>query len=214
VLLAAVSACTYHRAYFSYEDKGDEFPIRTDGWEGVRLGRVYASEGGAIWKDCTPIAEAAVWVLMDQTRKLGGNAIGEIHWFPDNPNRTTADPVCKQGWGWFLVWPVLATPAFQRARVEAVAYRIDDPAATQSGMYLIPVSVDEQRLLAARIVAEEAGEFVVISPRFVRKAVLTLDKTIPVRDARNASTGARAAEPLQSPPVPAPRQQGLCGTGS
>jgi hypothetical protein len=155
LLLAVVSACSYHRAYFSYEENGDEIPIRTDGWEGVRLGRVYASEGGAIWKDCTPIAEAAVWVLMDETRKLGGNAIGELRWFPDKPSRTTTDPVCRQGWGWFLVWPVLATPAFQRARVEAFAYRIEDRAAAQSGLYLIPDSRDERQLLAARIVAEE-----------------------------------------------------------
>jgi hypothetical protein len=152
VLVMAVTGCSYHRAYVSYEADGDEIPIRRDGWQGERLGTVYAKEGGAIWKNCTRVAEGSVWVLMEETRKLGGNAIGEIRWFPDR--RATTDPVCRQGWGWVLIWPVLATPAFQTARAEAVAYRIDESAPTQSGMYLIPESNEDRRQLAARVAAE------------------------------------------------------------
>jgi hypothetical protein len=44
--------------------------------------------------------------------------------------------------------------------------------------------------------------------------LLTLDPTIPVRDARSASIGARAAEPRQCPSLPASCSKGLCGTGS
>lgn len=31
-----------------------------------------------MWKDCTKVAEAAVWVLIEDTRRLGGNAVGNV----------------------------------------------------------------------------------------------------------------------------------------
>jgi hypothetical protein len=42
-------------------------------------------------------------------------------WFPDE-SVTTDRPCCRQLWGWMLVWPVLATPAFQIAKGEETAY--------------------------------------------------------------------------------------------
>jgi len=155
VVLALVSiGCTYQRAYVSYSEANDQIPIRPEGWAGERLGRVTANEGGAIWKDCTSVAEGALWVLLEETRRLGGNAIGEIRWFPTRPDRTTADPICRQRWGWFLVWPILATPAFQRAAVEAYAFRVDHPESLPAGAWMIPDLEEERIALVERMLAD------------------------------------------------------------
>jgi hypothetical protein len=154
VVLLGVSACTHQRAYFNYEDKQDEIKMRTGGWDGERLGTVTASEGGPVWKDCTEVAEASIWMLMQATREMGGNAIGEFRWVPKNPKHSSDAPTCRQRWGWVLVWPVLATRAFQSAGVEAVAYRIDDTEVAHEGLYLIPVPEEERRLLAQQIASE------------------------------------------------------------
>jgi hypothetical protein len=156
VLLLGVSACTHQRAYFNYEDGQREIEMRAGGWDGERLGVVRASEGGPVWKDCTDVAEASIWMLMEATRQMGGNAIGEFRWVPQHPKHSSDAPTCRQRWGWVLVWPVLATPAFQSAGVEAVAYRIDDIEVAHEGLYLIPVSEAERRLLAQQIASEAA----------------------------------------------------------
>jgi hypothetical protein len=148
------AGCSYHRAYIAYTEAGGEVAVRSDGWDGVRLGRVTAKEGGAIWKDCTKVAEGSLFVLMEEARKLGGNAIGEIRWIPMNPQRVTTDPTCKQKWGWFLIWPVLATPGFQSAGVEAYAYQVADPKDLKAGMYLIPDGAGERELLAELILSD------------------------------------------------------------
>jgi hypothetical protein len=157
VLLLGVSACTHQRAYFNYEDKQDEIKMRAGGWDGERLGVVRASEGGPVWKDCTEVAEASIWMLMQATREMGGNAIGEFRWVPQNPKHSSDAPTCRQRWGWILVWPVLATRAFQSAGVEAVAYRIEDTDVAHEGLYLIPVSEADRQLLARQIVSEAAA---------------------------------------------------------
>ena len=90
-LALVVSACTYHRAYISYDDPKGDVMLRAGAWQGERLGVVRASEGGAIWKDCTTVAEASVWVLMEETRKLGGNAIGDFRWVPQHPGHSSAE---------------------------------------------------------------------------------------------------------------------------
>jgi hypothetical protein len=156
-LVVLASACTYQRAYLSYQEQQGGVGLRADTWEGERLGVVRASEGGAIWRDCTTLAEGSVWVLVEETRKLGGNAIGDFRWVPQHPRHSTEAPMCRQRWGWLLIWPALLTPAFQSAGVEAVAYRVTDPAAAaRAGLSLIPDSDGERRLLAARIAAEAA----------------------------------------------------------
>ena len=154
VLIGSGLGCSYHRAYVSYSKYDEDVQVAAAGWDGRRVGPVSAHEGGALWEKCTDVAEGSLWVLMDDARKMGGNAIGEIRWIPRNPNRTTADPTCRKKWGWVLVWPVLATPAFQSARVEAVAYKVPDTSAAEAGLYLIPDEPIERGILAQRIVAE------------------------------------------------------------
>jgi len=154
VLIGSALGCSYHRAYVSYSTYEEDVQVAAAGWDGRRLGRVSAREGGALWEKCTAVAEGSLWVLMDDTRKMGGNAIGEIRWIPRNRKRTTDDPTCRKKWGWILVWPVLATPAFQSARVEAVAYNVPDASTTEAGLYLIPEDPNERWTLAQEIVAE------------------------------------------------------------
>jgi hypothetical protein len=148
------TACTHQRAYFNYEDKPGEIKMRAGGWDGERLGVVRASEGGPVWKDCTEVAEGSIWMLMQATREMGGNAIGEFRWVPQHPKHSSDAPTCRQRWGWILVWPVLATRAFQSAGVEAVAYRIEDTNLAREDLYLIPVSEADRKLLARQIASE------------------------------------------------------------
>lgn len=154
VLLLGVTACTHQRAYINYEDGPGDVRMRAGGWDGERLGVVRASEGGPIWKDCTNVAEASIWMLMEATRKMGGNAIGEFRWVPQHPKHSSDAPTCRQRWGWFLVWPALATPAFQSAGVEAVAYLVEDPDTLREGVHVVPESEAERLLLAHRIAFE------------------------------------------------------------
>ena len=156
VLVGSALGCSYHRAYVSYSEYEEDVQVAAAGWDGRRLGPVSAHEGGALWEKCTDVAAGSLWVLMEDTRKMGGNAIGEIRWIPRNRNRATADPTCRKKWGWILVWPVLATPAFQSARVEAVAYNVPDTSAAEAGLYLIPEDPNERHALAQRIVVGTA----------------------------------------------------------
>lgn len=93
-----------------------------------------------------------MWVLMDDARRMGGNAIGEIRWVPQNAGKTTDEPTCKKKWGWFLVWPVLVTPGFMSAKVEAVAYNVPDTSTAVAGLYRIPDDAVDRAALARRIV--------------------------------------------------------------
>ena len=154
VLIGSGLGCSYHRAYVSYSKYDEDVQVAAAGWDGRRVGPVSAREGGALWEKCTDVAEGSLWVLMDDARKMGGNAIGEIRWIPRNQNRTTDNPTCRKKWGWILVWPVLATPAFQSARVEAVAYNVPAASVAAAGLYLIPDEPIEREILAQRIVAE------------------------------------------------------------
>jgi len=156
VVVASALGCSYHRAYVSYSKYEEDVQVAAAGWDGRRLGPVSAREGGALWEKCTDVAAGSLWVLMEDARKLGGNAIGEIRWIPGNPSRSTADPTCRKKWGWVLVWPVLATPAFQSARVEAVAYNVPDAGSAVAGLYRVPDDPSERRALAERIVSEAA----------------------------------------------------------
>ncbi|MCP4897644.1 MAG: hypothetical protein GY906_11785, partial [bacterium] len=64
--------------------------------------------------------------------------------------RNPEEPKCRQRWGWILIWPVLATPAFQVAQVEATAYRVD-PAQVSSSLFFIPETRSEQAQLVEKI---------------------------------------------------------------
>jgi hypothetical protein len=152
LLIMFAAGCSYHRAYISYNEYDEDIQVAAAGWEGRRLGPVSAGEGGAIWERCTDVAAGSMWILMEDTRAMGGNAIGEIRWIPQDPKRTTNQPTCKKKWGWFLVWPVLVTPGFMSARVEAIAYNVPDASAAQAGLYLIPEDPKERKVLARRLV--------------------------------------------------------------
>ncbi len=150
---ALLSGCHFQRAYLSYPVTSGELPVHSTAIEGVAIGTVRANEGGPVWKECTRVAEGAIWVLIKQTKGLGGNAVGNLRWFPDKPRFLPQEAMCKQKWGWVLVWPILATPAFQRARVEATAYRIEEPG-QESALYVIPDSPSAQAELVRRIVRD------------------------------------------------------------
>ena len=154
LLLVAVSGCSFHRAYVTYAEHEDDVKVAAAGWDGRRLGTVSAVERGALWEKCTDIAEGSLWVLMEDTRRMGGNAIGEIRWIPRSDNRETDQPTCRKKWGWILVWPVLLTPGFQSARVEAMAYEVPDTETVHAGLHVIPEDPAERRALVARLAAE------------------------------------------------------------
>lgn len=157
IALLMATACTYHRAYIDYAARGEDVPMRAGGWEGERLGVVRASEGGPVWKDCTRVAEASVFVLIEETRARGGNAIGEFRWVPAHPKHSSDTPMCRQRWGWFLIWPAVLSPAFQSAGVEAVAYRIDNPEEPRAGLFAIPDTDEDRRLLARQLIGEASS---------------------------------------------------------
>ncbi len=152
--VAFSGACAYQRAYIAYDRPEAGLPLAATPLAGEAIGVVKAAEGGPVWQDCTKVAEAAVWVLIDETRRLGGNAVGNIRWFPNEPGATTDRPCCRQRWGWVLVWPVLATPAFQIAEVEGTAYRLAEPERAASHLYVIPETEAARADLVARIVSD------------------------------------------------------------
>ena len=147
--------CAYHRAYVSYEDQ-DGFPIRTEGFSrGQRLGIVTAKEGGAIWNECTSVAEGALWVLMDEARRKGDNAIGEIRWFPDDSDLGDQTiPRCRKRWGFILLYPFLVTPLFATTRVEAQVYLLPESALESANVYVIPESIEGRTKLVETILAD------------------------------------------------------------
>ena len=153
-LIAATSACTYHRAHFNHEDYADQVPLSSESFDGEALGPVAANEAGAVWNDCTKSAKGTVWILIDETKRMGGNAIGEIRWIPKKEKKGARElPTCKKAWGWLAIWPVVLSPVFMSSRAEAQAYRIPEGAATSKGIYRIPDSDEERAALVERIVA-------------------------------------------------------------
>jgi len=151
VLISVLSsACTYHRAYIDHAENEGKILIQAAAWDGELVAPIRAGEAGAIWEKCTNIARGSIWVLMDDARKLGANAIGDVRWVPQDPKHTTNDPSCKKKWGWFLLWPALVTPAFQSARVDANAYLVPEDS-RRAGVYLIPDSRWEQAQVVEKI---------------------------------------------------------------
>lgn len=157
-LLTALGGCSYHRAHFTLEEYAEEMPLSSASFEGERLGKVSANGRGAIWNDCTKSARGAVWEVMDQTRRLGGNAIGDLRWIPKNETRSSELPTCKKGWAWFLVWPVLVTPVFMSTRVEGYAYKVPESELSKAGLYPVPSDSRDWAGVMNRILDAETGE--------------------------------------------------------
>lgn len=153
ILLAVVAgACSSHRAHVTHSTQ--TLPMWNESLAGEVLGPVAANEGGFLWTECTKAAEGSLWVLIQQTREMGGNAIGDVKWLPKRSKGPLEYPACKRKWGFALVWPVTLTPAFMSTRVEGVAYRVEDVAAAESaGLFFVPPSDDEQQVLVERMLA-------------------------------------------------------------
>ncbi len=139
-LLVAVTTigCSFHRAFVRYDEIDEEVVIQAESWPGERLGEVRASEGGAIWDDCTEIASRSLWLLVEQAQAMGGNAIGDVRWFTECSPEPIVEPTCERRWGWFVLWPGLLTPAFMGAEVDAVVYRIPSNVETRSDLIVLP----------------------------------------------------------------------------
>ena len=162
VILLAGTSCSYHRAHLWYREYDDSMPMKADSWDGEALGTVSTREGGFLWTSCTKAARGALWHLIDETQRLGGNAIGDFRWIQDDENdpekvkRNFDVPTCQKKWGWFALWPFLLTPQFLSARVEAQAYRVDSLPASSTSFYRIPASDTERQLLVERILLDLA----------------------------------------------------------
>jgi len=154
-LLALSISCTYHRAHFNHSDYAAEMPLSDSAWGGESLGPVAANEAGAVWIDCTKAAKGTVWILIDETRSMGGNAIGDIRWIPkkEKKGRLTV-PACRKAWGWALIWPALLSPVFMSSRAEGIAYKVDESELPRAGLYRIPETDEGQMKLVERILAE------------------------------------------------------------
>ena len=154
-LLALSISCTYHRAHINHSDYTAEMPLSDSAWGGENLGPVAANEAGAIWNDCTKSAKGTVWILIDETRRLGGNAIGDIRWIPNKEKKGNLElRTCRKGWGWLLLWPAALSPVFMSSRAEGIAYRVDETELPHAGLYPIPETDEGQMKLVERILAE------------------------------------------------------------
>ena len=156
-LATLTSGCSHHRAHISY-DEYDEVRLQPESFDPStaqveRLGEVFVREGGAIWRECTDVARGALWLLVDEAKRRGGNAVGDIRWMPRSDPWFGERPTCKRRWGFFLVWPVLATPAFMAANVEGVIYRIEDHHAPAAGVYRLPDSEAETHAWVESVLA-------------------------------------------------------------
>lgn len=153
VVLASTS-CTYHRAHIDYAEYADRMPLSADTFEGERLGPIAANEAGAFWNDCTKAARGTLWILMDDTKRMGGNAIGEIRWIPKKEKHVTELPTCRKAWGWLVLFPATLSPVFMSSRAEAQAFRIPEGATPTAGVYRIPDSDRDRAAVVDRILAE------------------------------------------------------------
>ena len=158
LVLSSISlsvSCTYHRAHLNHSDYATQMPISESAWDGESLGPVAANEAGAFWNDCTKSVKGTLWILIDETRRMGGNAIGDIRWIPnkEKKGRLTV-PTCRKAWGWLLLWPAMVTPVFMSSRAEGVAYTVDESELPRAGLYLIPETDEGQSKLVERILAE------------------------------------------------------------
>lgn len=156
ILMALMTAgCSYHSAFIRY-DEYTEVTLQPEPFDGVGLGRVRITEGGALWKECTDVARGSLWLLVEEARRRGGNAVGDIRWMPEVSGSTLEQPTCRRRWALFLVWPLLATPAFMRANVEGSVYRVNAAAADVAGLYVLPDTTEELGRLIDTILADTA----------------------------------------------------------
>jgi hypothetical protein len=147
-------SCTYHRAHLNHSDYADQMPISEESWSGEVLGPVAANQAGPIWIECTKSVKGTLWILIDETERMGGNAIGDIRWIPKKEKKGNLTlPTCRKKWGWLAIWPAVLSHVFMSSRAEAVAYKVDETELPRAGLYLIPQTDEEQVDLVEQILA-------------------------------------------------------------
>lgn len=158
VILATLTAagCSQHSAFIRYNEYTDVV-LQPEPFEGKDLGPVRVTEGGALWKECTNVARGSLWLLVEEARRRGGNAVGDLRWMPQSSGGTLEQPTCKRRWGVALFWPLLLTPAFMAANVEGTVYLIDEAAAESAGLYLLPDSPAELAQFASKAFGSSTG---------------------------------------------------------
>lgn len=115
-----LSGCSIYPLKISYQEFSDEILVKTDSWNGENLGKVRGTSGGFLWSDCRNAAHSAMHDLIENAKKKGGNAIGEVKWDASS----TANPMCQKRWVFFLFPPALLTPFFIHVGIEANAYKV------------------------------------------------------------------------------------------
>ncbi|MCJ8275478.1 MAG: hypothetical protein HRT44_03060 [Bdellovibrionales bacterium] len=147
VVLFAISACSTHKARINYNDFRDSgVAMKSGSWDGQDMGRISGEDGGAVWDNCTEKARGSVEELIDQAKDAGANAVGDIKWHASN----SAEPRCKKGWGYTLLWPFLLTPLFMSTKVEGTAYKVKK---VSKGMMMLPTTEEEKEAFITALVS-------------------------------------------------------------
>jgi len=146
-----LSNCTTNRALIRYSDI-KEVAAKEGKWDGKPLGTVHSDIGGAIWDECTELAQRNLRAVVMQAQNMGANALGGFVWLPGDEREST-EPVCKKRWGWFAMWPFILTPLFVSADVTAQAYNIPGLEKDSKSVYYIPKTKEGRENLIKRLLA-------------------------------------------------------------
>jgi hypothetical protein len=149
----ALSGCSFHQAYLSYDEFKDRMILKNDAVAGQDLGAVTGSHGGAIWDDCPGKARSSINRLIDAAKAKGANAIGNITWYTAKDKAASTTPTCKKSWGYVLIWPLLLTPLFMVTRVDGTAYKTTAAKAKSAGLYMLPNTQAEHDALVEQLMA-------------------------------------------------------------
>lgn len=123
-------SCTHVRVRFPIEEQASlsDLHWRDDLVEGAAnikaVGKARADEKGSIFDNCERLVERAIFTLADEARALKGNTIGRQLWFPGDAETYTT-PRCKRRWAFFLFPPLVFSPWFMSATVEAPIFATD-----------------------------------------------------------------------------------------
>ena len=112
---------------------------------GKKIADIKGKGSGPMNSACDDLVLLAARRLVRKAQLLRANVIGNVRW------RKRLKPVCKQKWGWFLVYPMLLTPWSQNAKVTGEAYRVDAPASLNESFYFIPDDATQREAVAVKI---------------------------------------------------------------
>lgn len=120
LILLIVTGCSVYPLRVSYQEFSDDLLVKTDSWNGEKIGKVRASNGGFLWSDCRTAAHSAMHELIENAKVKGANAIGDLKWDAS----LNVNPMCQKRWILFLFPPALLTPFFISVGIEATAYKV------------------------------------------------------------------------------------------